>query len=60
MKTERCSTIYKHFPVIQQKEDGNIEKKCCWCNKTINEIAEENNIDAMQLRAFYMTQIEFV
>lgn len=57
---ERCLTPYKHFPIIHRKEDNNIEKKCCWCDKTVNEIADENNLDRMDLWAFYKTQIEIV
>jgi len=41
-------------------EDGNTEKKCCWCNKKINEIAKENNLDSMKLWAFYGTQFEWI
>ena len=59
-KSERCSTAYKHFPTIHRKEDGDIERKCCWCEKTINEIANENPIDKMRLWAFYKTQMEFI
>lgn len=59
-KSERCSTAYKHFQTIHRKEDGNIEKNCCWCGKTINEVANESSLDKMRLWAFYGTQMEFI
>lgn len=59
-KSERCSTAYKHFQTIRRKKDGNIERKCCWCGKTIDEIAKENKLDAMELRVFYETQFEWI
>ena len=58
--SERCSTPYKHFLTINRKEDGDIESKCCWCNKTTDDIAKENNLDRMDLWAFYKTQIKIV
>ena len=57
---ERCSTPYKHFITIQIKEDGDIESRCCWCSKTIDKIADENNLDTMKLWAFYKTQMEII
>lgn len=57
---DRCSTPYKHFITIHRKEDGDIESKCFWCEKTTDEIAKENDLDKMKLWAFYETQMEFI
>ena len=59
-KQDRCSTAYKHFLTIQRKENGDTERKCCWCSKSIDDVAKENNLDVMKLWAFYGTQIEWI
>ena len=57
---ERCSTPYKHFMIIQKKPNGDYEKRCCWCAKTISDVAEESNIRELDLRSFYQIQLEWV
>ena len=57
---EKCTTAYKHLLVIKRQPDGDIEKRCAWCNKRIDDIAYENDIDRMKLWGFYQTQMEII